>query len=279
MIAFKTYKILISDSAEGGSIWADMIHNYIKTESPRLKLDNEAPELVIVLGGDGTIIKAITEYRSKRTVYLGLNMGTMGFLASEHSKSMFIEVLQKVLDNEFIISKRIALSGSLFRNNEEIETLFAVNDISIQSLVGNVSLSISVNGQFSQKVKGGGVLVSSPTGSTGTNLSAKGPVVKSDLRCIIISEIMDHNLPTPSLIVGEFDNIDVTVKDFRKRDILVMTDTDDSVDVVLKSDGRNIIKLQKGDVLKITRYKYLIDIIEIEENYFFKSLQKHFGFK
>lgn len=270
---------MVSDSAEGGQVWEDMIHAHIKKHFPKMKQNTTEPDIVIVMGGDGTIIRAISEFRSQRTVYLGLNFGTLGFLASIHNKEDFLTRITQVLSGEYSISKRIALSAFVERKGEVIDTFFAVNDISIQSLLNNVKLDVYINGYMMQSINGVGVLISSPTGSTGTNLSIDGPVVKPDLRCIIVSEVMDHDLPTPSIIVGEQEEIIVKVKDFRKKEVLVLDETDEFVDVVMRADSRNVISLKKGDKIVVTRYKYLIDIVEVEDNYFYKSLQKHFGYE
>src|SRR5204863_6362630 len=98
-------------------------------------------------------------------------------------------------------------------------------------------------------------------------------------RCLVVTEILDHGVPTPSLVVKRNREVRVTVRDFRARGLLSLTATAEPVDVVLLADGEHPFRLDKGDVVSVKRSRRLARFAELERNYFFRSLREKFAFK
>ena len=122
-------------------------------------------------------------------------------------------------------------------------------------------------------------MVATATGSTAYNMSAHGPIVMPDIKCLIVTEILDHSIPTPSIIVKYQNKIFIKVLNYRKRGILSLSKTGQKIDTLLISDGDTVFPLEKGDIVTIQSHPQPIRFAELERHYFFKSLQEKFGFK
>jgi NAD+ kinase len=141
-----------------------------------------------------------------------------------------------------------------------------------------VEMNVLIEGYRAQTIRGSGALVSTATGSTGYNLSANGPIVMPNIRCFIITEILDHNTPTPSIIVKYNKQVTLEVVSFRKRNLLsVYRDT--VADTVLLGDGGAIFPLLPGDKIIVKNSPHFVKFAELDPDYFFKSLQKKFSFR
>lgn len=243
------------------------------------KTKKRAPQLLIVLGGDGTILEATQKFQHLNPLIFGLNLGHVGFLASVRSPKYFSSALSKVLRGNFHTIPRMLIQASVIRYNKIIFSGYALNEISIQNLLGMVNLRVEVENHPVQYIHGTGILVSTATGSTAYNLSAHGPIVMPDIKCFIITELLDHNIPTPSLIIKRNKTISIIVEDFRKSDRFTIKKTGEAADVILATDSERIIALKKGDRIVIKKSERLIRFIELEKNYFFKSLEEKFAFK
>ncbi len=273
--------------------WEKKIKSLIKSQYPEIQILEtnvvpkkraDAPQLLIVLGGDGTILEATQKFEKWNPLILGLNLGHVGFLASIRDKKDFIKGLASVMKKEYRTISKMMISAQLFRKNsargrKKIFSGYALNDIVIQSLLGIVDIGVYIENHPVQYIKGSGVLVATATGSTAYNLSAHGPIVMPDIKCFIVTEIMDHNIPTPSVVVKRNCVIVLTVEDFRKKNQLILKETGESVDVVLSVDGSSMVALKRGDKIIIKQSERLMRFVELEKNYFFKSLQEKFAFK
>lgn len=243
------------------------------------KTRKDAPDLLIVLGGDGTILEASQRFQRFHPLIFGLNLGHIGFLASVRDKKNFIGGLSGVLQKKYRIVPRMLIRAAVERRGKTIFSGYALNDIAVQNLLGLVNISVFVDGHRVQYIHGSGVLVATATGSTAYNLSAHGPIVMPDIKCLIITELLDHGIPTPSLIIKRNRTIVLQVEEFRKKDQFIIATTGESADVVLATDTERVIALQKGDRIVVRRSERLIRFAELEKNYFFKSLQEKFGFQ
>lgn len=258
--------------------WEKKIHDHLKKVKATFLFDSKKPEAVIILGGDGTILEAVRKFGHTNPLFLGLNLGHVGFLASVRDEVEFLPAIQKFLEKQFSITERMTLVAEVFRNKQKVYSLIALNDVSVQSLLGMVKLSVSIDGHPLQHIHGTGVLVATATGSTAFNLSAHGPIIMPDIRCFILTELMDHNIPTPPIVVKQNQTIEILVEGFRKRGLLLIQKGGTPVDVVLSSDGESIFPLQEKDIIRITDAKRLARFVEFEDNYFFKSLEEKFAF-
>ncbi|MFA5091749.1 MAG: hypothetical protein WC483_04140 [Candidatus Paceibacterota bacterium] len=153
-----------------------------------------------------------------------------------------------------------------------------LNEVAVQNLVGMVKAEVKINDLAFQNIFGTGVLISTPTGSTAYNLSAHGPIVMPNLECLILTELMDHNIPTPSLVVGKNEKISIEIVDFRIKEAFQLKQGLQNIncDVVLISDGSKIYTLRKRDKIIITNNHKKIYFGELEKNYFLSSLKEKF---
>ncbi|MDP2668302.1 MAG: NAD(+)/NADH kinase [bacterium] len=260
--------------------WAGKIDAWLKKKYPKIKLDEKNPQVLIVLGGDGTILDAAQRFRKGSPLIIGLNLGFVGFLASVREPKNFFKALDKFLEGHFKVAERMMIGVEVFRKRKSIFISHAINEVVLQNLLGLVEIEVNIDGHSVQYVRGTGIMAATATGSTAYNLSAHGPIVMPDIKCMILTEIMDHNIPTPSIVVKRDREINLKVVNFRKRGLLRISATDKPVDVILSVDGsENIFPLEVGDVIKIRRSPGLIKFAELESAYFFKSLREQFAFR
>jgi len=259
--------------------WERKITQWLGKKYPQIKILKKNARIVIVLGGDGTILEAARKHQNNGSKIFGLNLGQVGFLASIRDENNFLSGLDKFFKGQYWTARRMMLRVSVVRNGKIIFTANALNEITVQNLLGMVELELKINDDKMQDIRGTGVLISTATGSTAYNLSAHGPILMPDIECFIITELLDHNIPSPSIVVKKNKTIQIKVSSFRERGFLSVTQTGEKADVVLMSDGSNIFPLKEQDVIKIVHSTKLVSFIELEKNYFFKSLQEKFSFK
>ncbi len=142
-----------------------------------------------------------------------------------------------------------------------------------------VEIEVSIDDHVVQYIRGSGVLVATATGSTAYNLSAHGPIVMPDIKCMVLTELMDHNIPTPSMVIKRDREVELKITDFRKRKIFKMAKTNEDADVVVTADGEKVCPLEVGDIIKVRRAPGLVKFAEFERGYFFKSLHEKFAFR
>lgn len=258
--------------------WINKIKNHIKKKCPIISFSNKNPDALIVFGGDGTILEAARRYHHKTNpLIFGLNLGNVGFLSSARNTKDFLKSIGQFLSGKFTVSERLILISAVLRKSKEVFRAEILNEVVTQSILGMVDLEVMAGNTSIRNIRGSGVLVATATGSTAFNLSAHGPIVMPDIKCIIITEIMDHNIPTPSIVVKYDEEIVIKINGFRQKGILSISKTKKKADVVLVADGAKIFPLQKGDVIKIKSSNHLVRFVEVEPNYFFKSLKDKFS--
>lgn len=272
-------------------VWYKKIQSWIKRHFPRITTfpvvahassltskKQKPPKLVVVLGGDGAILEAVQTYYRYNPLFIGLNLGHVGFLSSVRKEKDFLQGLAQIFKGKYHIIPRMMLKIQLIREGKTIFSSYALNDIAVQNLYGIVNIGISVDSHPIQRIRGTGVLVSTATGSTAYNLSAHGPIVMPDIKCMIITELLDHNLPTPSLIIKRNRVIELSIDHFRAHNRFKITGTNEEADVILAVDAEEILALRKGDRIHIQKSDRLVRFAELEKNYFFKSLHDTFLF-
>ena len=276
-----------SDTPEA-SKWKEKLTIWLRKNYPKIQFLKEnsipkskkgSPDLLVVLGGDGTIIEAAQKYQRFNPLICGLNFGHVGFLASIRNKNGFLAGIKKILQNKFHTFPRLMIKTTLIRKGKTIFSAYAMNDVTIQSLFGMVDLRVSIADHPVQFIHGNGVLVSTATGSTAYNLSAHGPIIMPDIKCMVLTELMDHGIPTPSMVIKRTQTITIKVEDFRKKDRFLIRETGDKADVVLAADVERVVALAKDDKVIVKKSDRFARFVELEKNYFFKSLQEKFTFR
>lgn len=236
------------------------------TDSKQIPVDTEC---AIVLGGDGTIIQAAFDLLGKNIPILGVNLGTLGFLAETEKNEIFI-ALEKLFHNKYKLESRIMLQGNIYSSNEEIYSGVALNDIVISrsGFSRIISVCIYVNGDLVDRYRGDGVIISTPTGSTGYSLSCGGPVVKPDSQTMIITPISPHSLQARTIVVSSEDKIKVKIEKSKKTQ---------EEEAIATFDGRQAILLHTEDEIDISKSKEVTQLIKINNTSFFEILRTKIG--
>jgi NAD+ kinase len=278
-ITIKSLRLFYRTDNQKAEEWAEKIKNWFKKYHPRIQLESRHPQAIIVLGGDGTILEAARTYQHQHPTILGLNLGGLGFLASIREPANFFRGLGKFLKGQYEISKRMMMVAKVVRGSQQVFKTEALNEIILQNLLGVSKIEVQIKNHPIQYINGGGVLVSTATGSTAYNLSAHGPIVMPSINCLIVTEILDHNTPTPSIVLDSEEEVRLKISHFREHGLLSITKTKERADMILAADGQAIFPLRVGDNVIIRSSKNTIKFVELEKNYFFKSLREKFAFR
>lgn len=258
--------------------WKAKLEAWLKRSYPEVTVKHARPQAVIVLGGDGTILDAALKSRN-RSLVLGLNLGHVGFLATVRKPENFLKGLRNFLEGKYLVTERMMMKAKVIRKGNTVFSGNALNDVIVQNPLGMVGVEVAIEDHPIQYIRGTGILAATSTGSTAFNLSAHGPIVMPDIKCLILTELLDHNLPTPSVVIKKDREIFLRVAEFRQRGLLSLSKTKEPIDVILQVDGETIFPLEKGDTVKISQSPRLVRFVELEKHYFFKSLQEKFSFK
>ena len=256
----------------GGSYW---IPRYIsepdKDGDQRYDFSDmpEDIECVLVLGGDGTLLQAARELFQRHIPLLGINLGTLGFLTSAE-KSELPKCLDSVLDDSCSINDRMMLEGVVYHGSEKIQTNTALNDVIIARAGFSrlVELKIYVNGELLSIYNADGIIVSTPTGSTGYSLSAGGPIIFPQTDVMVITPICPHSLQARSLVVSGEDRIMIEIGKRRKTQ---------KEEAMVTFDGRSAQELETGDRIEIYKAQETTQLIRLKGRSFYQVLQNKIG--
>lgn len=227
---------------------------------------NKKYDCAVVLGGDGTIIRSARELAKKGIPILGINIGTLGYLASAEGEELQ-EAVSAVLTGRYRVEERSMVMGSIYSLDTLLCRDIALNDlvISRNGYSRIITLNVYVNDEFVDQYKGDGMIISTPTGSTGYNLSAGGPIVKYNSDVTIITPICPHSRSARSVVVPSGDKICVEVVESKK------TREDEAV---VSFDGRSGIQLGRGARVVIKRTDTAAKLIVINDKTFFDVVNK-----
>jgi NAD+ kinase len=261
------------------SVWAKKITTWLLKKKIPLGKSGDEAHIIIVLGGDGAILEAARKFKKNHIIILGFNLGNVGFLASVRSSRDFLKSLEQFFNGNYIVVKRMMLSTTVERGGKKVFSANALNEVAVQNPFNVSEMDIIIEGYTTQHIRGSGVLVATATGSTALNLSAHGPIVMPEIPCIIVTELLDHNSPTPSIVLTPNHRITVRIGEFREHSLLMNARTGEFINVLLAADGEQIFTLQKGDVVSIKRSPHTVRFAELQKNYFFKSIQEKISFQ
>ena len=218
----------------------------------------EQAELVVVLGGDGTLISVARLFSGKYVPILGINLGSLGFLTEVTVDEMYPQ-LENCLEGNLRVSDRMMLEVTVFRDNKEIDQTHVLNDVVINkgALARIVDLETRVNRHSLTTFKADGLIVSTPTGSTGYSMSAGGPIIHPLMSCIVITPICPHTLTNRPIVVTDESTICITIA----------SDYDEKVYLTL--DGQVGFRLMQGDKIEVRRaLKTTALVMSTERDYF-----------
>lgn len=200
----------------------------------------EDSDFIICVGGDGTFLKAARQAFLLKKPVLGINKGTVGFLAEVETRDI-AWAIDRLSDGAYDVQPRMVLEVEVIRKGEKVFRDFAINDavVSRMALSRILRLKVMLDDTYVESFPGDGIIISTPTGSTGYSLSAGGPIVQTDMRLMILSPICPHMLYSRSFIASESRVVKVSIDDCC------------AVDAILTLDGQEGFTLSQGDLVRI----------------------------
>lgn len=219
-------------------------------------------DVVVAVGGDGTILKCAVKCALYSKAVVGINCGRLGFMASlEHSQ---IPDLVRLIKDDYRHSKRMLISAEITDKNGVKSEFCALNDVVVSKSDSCkiADFEVSRNGQIISSLRADGIIFSTPTGSSAYSMSAGGPIIEPEMECIEFTQICPHSLFARTMIFST--NSVITAK--------CHTGTDGGTNIFV--DGNNVYKMADTDVLTITRSALSVDIIDINGDSFFVSVNK-----
>ena len=202
----------------------------------------EHAELVVVLGGDGTLISVARLFSGREVPIVGVNLGSLGFLTEITLEELY-PVLEQCLQGEHGITRRMMLEVAVTRDEVELARSVVLNDAVINkgAIARIIDLEAKVDGQFLTTFKSDGLIISTPTGSTGYSLSAGGPILQPLMHCFVITPICPHTLTNRPIVISDEAEVRIVVK----------SSFDEKVYLTL--DGQVGVELQEGDTVTVRR--------------------------
>lgn len=279
------FYIISNIDRDPGQEKASVIHNYLLAKGKSSDLcslrrfsigdeDANAPlneigedvECAIVLGGDGTIIQVASEMAKKKIPVIGINLGRLGFLAEIDFEDVFL-MLDKLIEDDFYLENRMMLEGTTVINDEVMPMNLALNDIVITraGMMRVVDYDIYVNDKLLTTINGDGIVVSTPTGSTGYSMSAGGPIVEPDAMVILLTPISAHNLSSRPVVLSPDDVVKIKV---------VSDKYEDSAVANVSFDGGQMYEMNKDDFIYINKANVVTKVLKISKESFLDVLSR-----
>jgi NAD+ kinase len=218
-------------------------------------------DLVIVLGGDGTLLATARAFRDSTVPVLPINLGGLGFLTSVKLDELYL-ILEEVLQGRNRVSERSMLEAHITRAGKVMARHRALNDAVLNkgALARIIDLDLVVNGEFVCSYKADGLIISTPTGSTAYSLAAGGPIVYPQVPAFVVTPICPHTLTNRPLVIPETSNIEIT---FRS----------DDAQVYLTLDGQVGVELEPADRIAIAKSSNPLRLVRPARNTYFEILR------
>ena len=230
----------------------------------RLDREIQNASVVVCFGGDGTILHMAKAATRHGLPILGVNIGTMGFMAELESTEL--DQLARLANGEVKIDKRMMLDVTVHRDRDIIFHDICLNDAAITkgAIARIVHLNVKCDGTQAMELGGDGVIVSTPTGSTAYSLSAGGPIVEPDANSILITPICAHDVAARSLVVSE------------KREITVEMSKNARRNAFLSVDGGKALRMNIGDVATIRKSPLVTKLVRLKDRSFYDVINMKF---
>lgn len=234
--------------------------------NPKGAPDFEGNDLIISLGGDGTLLYIARIAGPLGIPVLPVNLGTLGFIAANRRDS-WREVFSKWAEDTLTPSSRIMLAISVVRGGQTLGSFFALNDgvVSSQGISKMIRLCLIVNDDCLGFYRADGLIISTPTGSTAYNLAAGGPALHPEMPAMVINPICPFTLASRPLVLPSSEHVDVLIDETRRSG------------AILTVDGQETLALATGDRVRFRRAVYDAKLVIPSENVFFNSLRTKLG--
>ena len=219
-------------------------------------------QVVLVIGGDGTMLRAARTVYGSEIAILGINQGYLGFL-SEIEVEQLAESLEQLLQGAYTVERRMMLTAQVYRNGVCIADVSALNDLVVTkgALSRIIKMELYLEDKLVEKYHGDGLIFSTPTGSTGYSLSANGPIVYPNMDLCIVTPICPHSLIARPLI-------------FSPEHTLTLRLDANNAPAMLTVDGQNGVELKQGDWIQISKAEHDTYLLVLEKRNFFAVLRE-----
>ena len=227
----------------------------------------ERSDLLLSMGGDGTLLATARIAAPLGKPVLGVNLGGFGFLASVPSGAEMLDALEPLFTTRPPIRRRMMIEAAVVRGGEEIASFLALNDIVVGkgAFARLFRLKTSVSGEPLSDLAADGVIVATPTGSTGYSLAAGGPVIDPELRCILLTPICPQKLSERTLVVPADRVIEIVPADLGGEEVM------------LTADGQEGMRLRAGDVIRAREAPVSARFVVLPDSSFYRRLRTKLG--
>jgi NAD+ kinase len=217
-------------------------------------------DLLIVLGGDGTLLSVARTVGDLGIPILGVNLGGLGFMTATTLDEM-LPSLETMLEGRMVIEDRLMLLARVIRNGVALCEHMALNDMVItkSAMSRIISLAVSVEGQYATAYRADGLIISTPTGSTAYSLSAGGPILFPQVEAIVLTPICSHTLTNRPIVLPAADRIEVTVQSDQE--------------IMLTVDGQVGVGLRERDVVEVRKAPARMRLVRFPQKDFFSVLR------
>jgi len=238
---------------------ADLVPSAVTDAASRAELPGQV-DLLIILGGDGTLLSMARAVGDLGVPLLGVNLGGLGFLTATTLDEMF-PALETYLEGRMAIEERMLLSARVVRNGQTVCEHAALNDVVItkSAMSRIIDLSVSVDGRHATAYRADGLIISTPTGSTAYSLSAGGPILFPTMDAVVLTPICSHTLTNRPIVVPGTDRIEVTL----------LADQE----VMATMDGQVGVGLREGDTVEVCKAAARIRLVRFPQKDFFSVLR------
>lgn len=223
-------------------------------------------ELIIVIGGDGTFIHTAKDLIDLQIPIIGINMGNLGYLTEIDGNNYEKDLLQ-LAEGNFHVEDRMLIDGEIIRDGKVINRDIALNDVVLNrsQTLGIIDYEVRVNQRFLNRYSADGIILSTPTGSTGYNLSAGGPVVYPSAEIILATPICAHTLNSRTIVFSADAEIEVVVKE---------RSSERKQQKIVSFDGQSEIVLENEDVIRVRKSEKITKILRLDDISFVEHLGK-----
>lgn len=249
-----------------GSFYVSNESKWNKRGLRELQIDEVDADCIIVLGGDGTMVRAARDMARMGIPLIGVNLGTLGYLCELDVTTVY-SAIDGLFEDRYEVEKRMMIEGIVPEQDPGAKPVAAMNDIVIHR-AGNsqiINLILMVNGEYLTTYSADGMIIATPTGSTGYSMSAGGPVVDPRSELLLITPINAHSFSTRSIVVGADAEIEVILSKRRQ-------ERDEEAQVTF--DGDHFVSLKVGERIRVRKAEVSAQVMKVNQLSFLQILRK-----
>jgi len=236
-------------------------------QTSKVSILGEICDLVIVVGGDGSLLGAARALARFNTPVLGINRGRLGFLTDISPDEEMLDAVQDVLDGEYIEERRFLLDAEVKRDGNPIGAAAALNDVVLHpgKSARMIAFDLYIEGQFVYSLRSDGLIVSTPTGSTAYSLSGGGPIMHPRLDALVLVPMFPHTLSSRPIVVDG------------KSEIKIVVSAEQEIYPTVSCDGQNHIPCAPGDAITIRKKSHKLKLIHPKGHNFYEICRTKLG--